>query len=72
MAAIATAEPAPMTPIVTEYASFRSIPDQAHRPRRIQPVTALVTPADEDDLLRTNAQESFTDLMHQFGITVPL
>lgn len=71
-AAIATAEPAPMTPIVTEYASFRSIPNQARRPRRIQPVTALVTPADEDDLLRTNAQEIYTDLMHQFGITLPL
>ncbi|WP_159765064.1 AlbA family DNA-binding domain-containing protein [Streptomyces sp. HM190] len=69
---IATAEPAPMTPVVTEYATFRSIPDQARRPRRIQPVTALVTPADEDDLLRTNAQETFTDLMHQFGITVAL
>ncbi|MFF4590504.1 helix-turn-helix domain-containing protein [Streptomyces sp. NPDC001388] len=70
--AIATAEPAPMTPIVTEYASFRSIPDHARRPRRIQPVTVLVTPADEDGLLRTSAQEAFTDLMHQFGITVSL
>jgi hypothetical protein len=70
--AIATAEPAPMTPIVTEHGTFRSIPDHYRRPRRIQPVTALVTPADEDDLLRGSAQETFTDLMHQFGVTVHL
>ncbi|MER5917954.1 hypothetical protein ABT124_48750, partial [Streptomyces sp. NPDC001982] len=70
--AIATAEPAPLTPVVIEYGSFRSIPDHARRPRRIQPVTALVNPADEDDLLRTSAQETFTDLMHQFGITAHL
>ncbi|MFF9127916.1 RNA-binding domain-containing protein [Streptomyces sp. NPDC014889] len=70
--AIATAEPAPLTPVVTEHGSFRSIPDRARRPRRIQPVTVTVTPADEDDLLRASAQEAFTDLMHQFGITVCL
>ncbi|WP_326756856.1 ATP-binding protein [Streptomyces hirsutus] len=70
--AIATAELAPLVPVVTEYSSFRHIPDQARRPRRIQPVTALVTPADEDDVLRASAHEIFTDLMHQFGITVDL
>ncbi|MEV6117723.1 ATP-binding protein [Streptomyces sp. NPDC052109] len=71
-AVIATAEPAPLMPVVTEHSSFRSIPDQARRPRRIQPVTALMTPVDEDDVLRASAQELFTDLMHQFGITVDL
>lgn len=71
-ATITTAEPVPLTPVITEYGGFRSIPDHAHRPRRIQPVTALITPADEDDHLRASAQEAFTDLMHQFGITVHL
>ncbi|MFE5036917.1 hypothetical protein [Streptomyces sp. NPDC056683] len=70
--AIATADPAPLTPVVTEHGSFRSVPDHAHRPRRIQPVTALLNPADEDDHLRASAQETFTDLMHQFGITAHL
>ena len=67
--AIASAEPEPLTPVITEYGSFRTVPDDARRPRRIQPVTALVTPADTEDLLRASAQEAFTDLMHQFGIT---
>ena len=49
--------------------AFRSVPDRARRPRRIQTVTALVSPADEDDLLRASAQELLTDLMNQFGIT---
>lgn len=71
-AAIVTAEPVPMAPVITEYGGFRAVPDQARRPRRIQPVTALVSPADEDDLLRETAQEMFTDLMHQFGITAYL
>jgi hypothetical protein len=71
-AAIVTAEPVPMTPVITEYGEFRAVPDQARRPRRIQPVTSLVSPADEDDLLRKTAQETFTDLMHQFGITAYL
>ncbi|MGP3947141.1 hypothetical protein, partial [Streptomyces sp. 6N106] len=70
--AITTAEPVPLTPVITEYGSFRTIPEQARRPRRIQPVTALTTPADEDDALRVSAQETFTDLMHQFGITACL
>jgi hypothetical protein len=35
-------------------------------------VTGLVRPSDEDDLLRETAQETFTDLMHQFGITAYL
>ncbi|MFE4492471.1 hypothetical protein ACFRKD_08425 [Streptomyces niveus] len=66
---IVTAQPAPLAPVVTEYGSFRTIPDHARRPRRIQPATALLNPADEDDHLRASAQETFTDLMHQFGIT---
>jgi hypothetical protein len=70
--AIVTAESAPLTPIVTEYSGFRSVPDQARRPRRIQPVTTLVTSAGDDDLLRESAQETLTDLMHQFGITAYL
>ncbi|MEE4587994.1 MULTISPECIES: AlbA family DNA-binding domain-containing protein [Streptomyces violaceusniger group] len=70
--AITTAEPVPLTPVITEYGSFRTIPEQARQPRRIQPVTALTTPADEDEALRMSAQETFTDLMHQFGITVYL
>ncbi|MGW1364998.1 AlbA family DNA-binding domain-containing protein [Streptomyces chartreusis] len=68
-AAITTAEPEPLTPIATEHGAFQHIPDRARRPRRIQTVTALVSPADEDELLRENAQELFTDLMNQFGIT---
>ncbi|MFC8373118.1 hypothetical protein ACFUIT_35035 [Streptomyces sp. NPDC057239] len=71
-ATITTAEPTPLTPVITEYGSFRTIPDHARRPRRIQPVTTLITPADEDDHLRASAQDTFTDLMHQFGITVSL
>ncbi|WP_167455461.1 AlbA family DNA-binding domain-containing protein [Streptomyces tirandamycinicus] len=71
-ATITTAQPAPLTPVVTEYASFKTIPDHARRPRRIQPVTALVTLADTDDVLRESAQESFTDLMNQFGLTARL
>ncbi|MFD7232152.1 hypothetical protein [Streptomyces sp. NPDC059881] len=72
-ATITTTEPTHLTPVITEYGgSFRSIPDHAHRPRRIQPVTALISPADEDDHLRASAQETFTDLMHQFGITAYL
>ncbi|MFC8350797.1 helix-turn-helix domain-containing protein [Streptomyces sp. NPDC057280] len=72
-AAITTAEPTPLTPIVTEHGgAFRDIPDRARRPRRIQTVTAVVNPADEDNLLRASAQELLTDLMHQFGITAHL
>ncbi|NEA66774.1 hypothetical protein [Streptomyces sp. SID12488] len=72
-AAITTAEPVPLTAIVTTHGgAFREIPDRARRPRRIQTVTALVNPADEDDLLRASAQELLTDLMHQFGITAHL
>ncbi|MFE5687096.1 hypothetical protein [Streptomyces sp. NPDC056512] len=41
---IVTADPASLAPVITEYGSIRSIPDDARRPRRIQPVTALVTP----------------------------
>ncbi|MFC9818145.1 helix-turn-helix domain-containing protein [Streptomyces virginiae] len=67
--AIVTAEPAPLTPVVTEHGTFTSIPDHARRPRRIQPVTTQVSPADEDDVLREHAQETFTDLMNQFGFT---
>ncbi|WP_369032766.1 AlbA family DNA-binding domain-containing protein [Streptomyces adonidis] len=72
-AVIITADPVPLTPVVTEHGgAFRVIPDRARRPRRIQTVTALVNPADEDDLLRESAQELLTDLMHQFGITAHL
>jgi hypothetical protein len=71
-AAIVTAEPVPMTPVISEFLGFRGIPDQARRPRRIEPVTALINPADEDDLIEETAQETFTDLMHQFGITACL
>ncbi|MFJ6216648.1 hypothetical protein ACIQGZ_25455 [Streptomyces sp. NPDC092296] len=67
-----TAEPAPMTLVITEHGGFRTIPDQGRRPCRIQPVTALASPADEDDLLRETAQAAFTDLVHQFGITAYL
>ncbi|GAA2639294.1 hypothetical protein GCM10010425_49130 [Streptomyces spororaveus] len=67
--AIVTAEPTPLTPVVTEHGVFTSIPDEARRPRRIQPVTTQVNPADEDDVLREHAQETFTDLMNQFGFT---
>ncbi|GHA71903.1 hypothetical protein GCM10010372_83540 [Streptomyces tauricus] len=69
-AAITSAEPTPLTPVVTEHGgAFRDIPDRARRPRRIQTVTTSVNPADEDDLLQESAQELFTDLMHQFGLT---
>ncbi|MFF8975095.1 hypothetical protein [Streptomyces sp. NPDC014995] len=36
---------------------------------RIQPVAATVTSSADDDLLRASAQEVFTDLMNQFGLT---
>jgi hypothetical protein len=68
-ATIATLHPTPLVPIVTEYGGFRRVPDHARRPRRIQPVAATVTPAADEDLLRTSAQEVFTDLMNQFGLT---
>ena len=71
-ATITTAEPTPLIPVITEYGSFRSIPDHARRLRRIQPVTTLISPADKDDHLRASAQETLTDLMHQFGITADL
>ncbi|MEV5355771.1 ATP-binding protein [Streptomyces sp. NPDC052693] len=71
-ATITTVDPEPLTPVVTEYGAFRTIPDYARRPRRIQPVTTLINPADDDDRLRASAQESFTDLIHQFGINAPL
>jgi hypothetical protein len=71
-ATITTGEPTPMAPVVTEYGAFRTIPDHARRPRRIQSVTTLITPADEDDHLRASAQEILTDLMHQFGIIADL
>ncbi|MFJ5157063.1 hypothetical protein ACIQCF_37130 [Streptomyces sp. NPDC088353] len=71
-AAIVTAEPTPLTPLVTDYGGLRSVPDHARRPRRIQPVTALVHPADEDDLLGLSAQEILTDLVSRFGITARL
>ncbi|MFG3304893.1 hypothetical protein [Streptomyces wuyuanensis] len=72
-ATITTAEPAPLTPDITEHVvGYKDTPDHARRPRRIQPVTALVTPADTDDVLRESAQETFTDLMNQFGLTAHL
>ncbi|MEV0936376.1 ATP-binding protein [Streptomyces phaeochromogenes] len=69
-AVITAAGPAPLAPIVTEHGgAFRHVPDRVRRPRRIQTVTASVGPADDDDRLGASAQELFTDLMHQFGIT---
>ncbi|MBY8864520.1 hypothetical protein [Streptomyces sennicomposti] len=68
-ATIAMPHPTPLVPVVTEYGGYRSIPDHARRPRRIQSVTATMTPTDDDDRLRASAQEVFTDLMNQFGLT---
>ncbi|MFJ5212286.1 hypothetical protein [Streptomyces nigra] len=71
-AGIAAAEVAPLTPVITDYGGLREIAEDARRPRRIQPVTSLISPADEDDLLQARTQEMFTDLIHQFGINAYL
>lgn len=70
--AIAAGELLPLTPVTTEHFSFRTVPEYARRPRRVQPVTTRTNPADDDGLLSTSAQEILTDLVHQFGISVHL
>ncbi|MER5466873.1 ATP-binding protein [Streptomyces sp. NPDC002668] len=69
-ATIATAAPSVLAPVAPEFGgAFTCVPDNARRPHRIQPVAVSVTAADEDDALREAAQDLFTDLMTQFGIT---
>ncbi|MFI2764754.1 helix-turn-helix domain-containing protein [Streptomyces echinatus] len=61
--------PAPaLVPVTTDSAGFTDVPDHARRPRRIQPVTATLTPLDEAEALQETAQELFTDVMNQFGL----
>ncbi|MEU6323438.1 hypothetical protein [Streptomyces sp. NPDC047009] len=57
-----------LTLIVTDPAGFTDIPDYARHPHRVQPVTAVLTPADTDAVLLRTTQELFTDLMNQFGL----
>ncbi|MEU5709874.1 hypothetical protein [Streptomyces flaveolus] len=61
--------PAPaLVPVVTGFGGFSDVPGHARHPRRIQAVTATLTPLDDAEALRETAQELFTDVMNQFGL----
>ncbi|MEW2621295.1 hypothetical protein [Streptomyces sp. NPDC048106] len=62
------APPPALVPVVTGFGDFTNVPDHARHPRRIQPVTATLTPLDEGGALEETAQELFTDVMNQFGL----
>ncbi|MGI5372577.1 hypothetical protein [Streptomyces iakyrus] len=57
-----------LVPVVTGFGGFTDVPNHARHPRRIQPVTATLTPLDEAEALAGTAQELFTDVMNQFGL----
>jgi hypothetical protein len=57
-----------MVPVITGFGGFTDVPGHARHPRRIQPVTATLTPLDEAEALQETAQELFTDVMNQFGL----
>jgi hypothetical protein len=57
-----------LIPVVTGFGGFTDVPNHARHPHRIQPVTATLTPLDEDEALQETAQELFTDVMNQFGL----
>ncbi|MEV0982140.1 hypothetical protein [Streptomyces sp. NPDC049915] len=60
--------PPALVPVVTGFGGFTDVPNHAHHPRRIQPVTVTLTPLDEAEALHETAQELFTDVMNQFGL----
>ncbi|MBG7696624.1 hypothetical protein HCJ76_00540 [Streptomyces sp. MC1] len=60
-----TTSPSALAPVVTGFGGFTDVPDHA---RRIQPVTATLTPLDEAEALHESAQELFTDVITQFGL----
>ncbi|WP_318205872.1 hypothetical protein [Streptomyces sp. SCL15-4] len=63
-----TTPPPALVPVVTGFGGFTDVPGHARHPRRIQPVTATLTPLDEVEALQETAQELFTDVMNQFGL----
>ncbi|MEU6118259.1 ATP-binding protein [Streptomyces sp. NPDC047117] len=66
-ASVAAATPTALVPVTT-FSGFKEIPDRARYPHRVQTVSALLRPIDTEDVLRSTAQEVFTDLMNQFGL----
>ncbi|MFD4413492.1 helix-turn-helix domain-containing protein [Streptomyces sp. NPDC058476] len=58
----------PLIPVVLDHPGFTSVPDRARYPHTVQPVTASLLPAAEDEMLKESAQELFTDLTNQFGL----
>ncbi|MFE3906320.1 helix-turn-helix domain-containing protein [Streptomyces sp. NPDC059153] len=61
---------APLAPVVSEHGgAFMSMPAYARRPHRIQPVTSTLSPHGGDTALHEAAQELFTDLTTQFGLS---
>ncbi|WP_445283699.1 hypothetical protein [Streptomyces sp. DSM 118148] len=67
-----TPTPPALVPVVTGFGGFTDVPGHARHPRRIQPVTATLTPVDEAEALAETAQELFTDVMNQFGLNPQL
>ncbi|GGT02698.1 hypothetical protein GCM10010206_76650 [Streptomyces cinerochromogenes] len=63
-----TTPPPALVPVITAFGGFTDVPAHARHPRRIQPVTATLTPLDEAEALKETAQDLFTDVMNQFGL----
>lgn len=63
-----TTPPPALVPVITAFGGFSDVPDYARHPRRIQPVTATLTPLDEAQALAETAQELFAEVMNQFGL----
>lgn len=69
LTAVTPSPPPPaLVPVVTGFGGFTDVPGHIRHPRRIQPVTATLTPLDEGEVLHETAQELFTDVMNQFGL----
>ncbi|MET8816453.1 ATP-binding protein [Streptomyces sp. NPDC004549] len=62
----------PLIPVVVDHPGFTSVPNDARYPHTVQPVTASLLPADEDETLKESAQGLFTDLTNQFGLDSPI
>ncbi|WP_051816381.1 hypothetical protein [Streptomyces sp. NRRL WC-3744] len=60
--------PPALVPVVTGFGGFTDVPGHTRHPRRIQPVTATLTPLEENEALHETAQELFTDAMNKFGL----
>lgn len=57
-------------PVVSEHGgAFTSMPSYARRPHRIEAVTSALSPHGGDTALHEAAQELFTDLTTQFGLS---